>query len=48
MPPKIILISYVLFDMQINEKYFDKQLFLQDEIDIILEFINIGKIIELG
>ena len=48
MPPKIILISYVLFDMQINEKYFYKQLFLQDEIDIILEFINIGKIIELG
>ena len=33
--------------MQINEKYFDKQLFLQDEIDIILEFLDIGKIIEL-
>ena len=32
--------SIILLDMQINEKYFDKHLFLQDEIDIILEFID--------
>ena len=36
-----------MLDIQINEKYFDKHLFLPYEIEIILEFNDIGKIIEL-